>query len=65
VRIAPDRVKAELKNAGYQLAQEYASLPKQYFLVLRYINVLIPKLPRIDKHQDRSFRHECTNRNGR
>jgi hypothetical protein len=26
-------VKAELKRAGYALAQEYALLPNQYFLV--------------------------------
>ena len=32
-RIAPDRVKAELKGAGYALAQEHAFLPDQYFLV--------------------------------
>ena len=32
-RIAPDRVKTELKNAGYALVQEHAFLPNQYFLV--------------------------------
>jgi len=32
-RIAPDRIKAELKNAGYSLAQEHTFLPNQYFLV--------------------------------
>jgi len=32
-RIAPERVKAELKSAGYVLAQEHAFLPNQYFLV--------------------------------
>ena len=32
-RIAPDRVKSELKSAGYALAHEHAFLPKQYFLV--------------------------------
>jgi ubiquinone/menaquinone biosynthesis C-methylase UbiE len=34
-RIAPDRVKAELKSAGYTLAQEHAFLPNQYFLIFR------------------------------
>lgn len=34
-RIAPDRVKAELKGAGYTLAQEHMFLPNQYFLVFR------------------------------
>jgi len=34
-RIEPDRVKAELKRAGYALAQEHAFLPNQYFLVFR------------------------------
>lgn len=34
-RIAPDRVKAELKRAGYALAQEHAFLPNQFFLVFR------------------------------
>jgi cyclopropane fatty-acyl-phospholipid synthase-like methyltransferase len=32
-RIAPSRVKAELKEAGYALVQEHAFLPKQYFLI--------------------------------
>ena len=32
-RIAPDRVKAEMKSAGYALAEEHAFLPNQYFLV--------------------------------
>lgn len=32
-RIAPDRVKDELKRAGYALSQEHAFLPNQYFLV--------------------------------
>jgi SAM-dependent methyltransferase len=32
-RIAPDRVKAELKGAGYTLLEERAFLPHQYFLV--------------------------------
>ena len=34
-RIAPERVKSELKAAGYTLAQEHAFLPNQYFLVFR------------------------------
>lgn len=34
-RIAPERVKDELKRAGYALAQEHAFLPNQYFLVFR------------------------------
>ena len=34
-RIAPDRVKAELKRAGYALAKEHDFLPNQYFLVFR------------------------------
>ena len=36
-RVAPDRVKAEFKNAGYQLQAEHAFLPKQYFLVFRAV----------------------------
>jgi ubiquinone/menaquinone biosynthesis C-methylase UbiE len=32
-RIAPERVKEELKDAGYALAAEHAFLPRQYFLV--------------------------------
>jgi predicted methyltransferase len=32
-RIAPERVSAELKAAGYALAQEHGFLPNQYFLV--------------------------------
>lgn len=35
VRIAPQRVKDELKRAGYTLAQEHDFLPNQYFLVFR------------------------------
>ncbi len=35
VRIAPDRVIAELKSAGYALAKEHHFLPNQYFLVFR------------------------------
>lgn len=35
VRIAPDRVVAELKAAGYSLTQEHGFLPNQYFLVFR------------------------------
>jgi predicted methyltransferase len=34
-RIAPDRVVAELKAAGYSLTQEHDFLPRQYFLVFR------------------------------
>jgi SAM-dependent methyltransferase len=34
-RIAPDRVKAEFKGAGYQLAREHTFLPNQYFLIFR------------------------------
>lgn len=34
-RIAPERVKGELKSAGYQLAQEHAFLPNQFFLIFR------------------------------
>ncbi|HEX7219032.1 MAG TPA: class I SAM-dependent methyltransferase [Burkholderiales bacterium] len=32
-RVAPERVKAEMKAAGYTLAAEHAFLPDQYFLV--------------------------------
>jgi predicted methyltransferase len=39
VRIAAERVKAELKAAGYDLAQEHAFLPNQYFLVFRRARV--------------------------
>ena len=34
-RIAPDRVKTELKGAGYALIQEHAFLPNQYFLIFQ------------------------------
>jgi len=34
-RIEPDRVKAELKLAGYALTQEHTFLPNQYFLVFQ------------------------------
>ncbi|MBI3041791.1 MAG: class I SAM-dependent methyltransferase [Betaproteobacteria bacterium] len=34
-RLAPDRVAAEMKRAGYALAQEHTFLPNQYFLVFR------------------------------
>ncbi len=34
-RIAPDRVKTEMKGAGYALVQEHAFLPNQYFLVFQ------------------------------
>jgi predicted methyltransferase len=32
-RVAPERVKAELKSAGYQVVQEHAFLPNQYFII--------------------------------
>ena len=32
-RIAPDRVKAEMAAAGYQLTDEFKFLPEQFFLV--------------------------------
>jgi predicted methyltransferase len=35
MRIAPDRVKAEMAQAGFALAEEHAFLPQQYFLVFR------------------------------
>jgi SAM-dependent methyltransferase len=34
-RIAPDRVKTEMQNAGYTLDSEHAFLPNQYFLIFR------------------------------
>jgi len=34
-RIAPERVKAELKSAGYTLAEEHGFLPRQYYLIFR------------------------------
>jgi predicted methyltransferase len=34
-RIAPERVIAELKSAGYALATQHAFLPNQYFLVFK------------------------------
>lgn len=34
-RIAPERVKAEMKKAGYVLVAEHTFLPRQYFLVFR------------------------------
>jgi cyclopropane fatty-acyl-phospholipid synthase-like methyltransferase len=34
-RLAPDRVKAEFKKAGYALAEEHAFLPNQYFLIFK------------------------------
>jgi predicted methyltransferase len=34
-RIAPERVKEELKRAGYTLTEEHAFLPYQYFLMFR------------------------------
>lgn len=35
-RIDPERVKRELKRAGYALTEEHAFLPYQYFLVFRH-----------------------------
>lgn len=35
MRIAPERVKAEMAKAGYVLAEEHAFLPQQYFLVFK------------------------------
>jgi SAM-dependent methyltransferase len=32
-RVAPERVKAEMKSAGYELAREHTFLPHQYFFV--------------------------------
>jgi predicted methyltransferase len=32
-RVAPERVKAELKAAGYEVVQEHTFLPNQYFVV--------------------------------
>jgi SAM-dependent methyltransferase len=34
-RIEPERVMAEMRRAGYALAQEHAFLPNQYFLVFQ------------------------------
>lgn len=34
-RIAPERVKAELKNSGYSLVQEHSFLSRQYFLIFQ------------------------------
>jgi len=34
-RVAPSRVKFEMKQAGYALDREHGFLPKQYFLVFR------------------------------
>jgi SAM-dependent methyltransferase len=34
-RIAPERVKDEMKRAGYALAQEHPFLPNQFFLVFQ------------------------------
>jgi predicted methyltransferase len=35
MRIAPDRVKAEFRQAGYALSEEHAFLPNQYFLIFK------------------------------
>ena len=32
-RVAPEGVKAELKSAGYEIVQEHAFLPDQYFMI--------------------------------
>lgn len=34
-RVAPDRVKSEMRNAGYTLDGEHAFLPNQYFLIFK------------------------------
>ena len=34
-RIEPDRVKAEMKRAGYEIVQEHSFLPRQYFLIFQ------------------------------
>ena len=34
-RIEPERVKSEMKRAGYALAQEHSFLPRQYFLIFQ------------------------------
>ncbi|HEX6297074.1 MAG TPA: class I SAM-dependent methyltransferase [Burkholderiales bacterium] len=34
-RVAPEKVKAELKAAGYSLAEEHGFLPNQYFLIFK------------------------------
>lgn len=34
-RIAPGKVKAELSDAGYALAEEHGFLPRQYFLIFK------------------------------
>jgi predicted methyltransferase len=34
-RITPQRMKTELRNAGYVLAREHTFLPNQYFLIFR------------------------------
>jgi FkbM family methyltransferase len=34
-RVAPEHVKAELRAAGYELAEEHGFLPNQYFLIFR------------------------------
>ena len=43
-RVAPSRVKAEMKHAGYALERDHGFLPKQYFLVFRAADSA--KLPR-------------------
>jgi SAM-dependent methyltransferase len=34
-RVAPERVKTEMRNAGYTLDNEHAFLPNQYFLIFK------------------------------
>jgi len=34
-RIEPDRVKAEMKRAGFEIVQEHSFLPRQYFLIFQ------------------------------
>jgi predicted methyltransferase len=36
-RVEPEKVKAEMKSAGYALAGEHAFLPRQYFLIFRRV----------------------------
>jgi len=36
-RVEPERVKRELKSAGYELVEEHAFLPYQYFLTFRRV----------------------------
>ncbi len=38
-RITPEKMKAELKAAGYELVQEHTFLPDQYFLVFQPVKI--------------------------